>query len=349
VPRVGGAPANVAVGLVRLGVPSAFVGALATDDPFAPMLLDRLATEGVDTRWVTRVSPAQTRLAVVTGPAGQRGFTFYGHPPADSLLRPDDLPAAAIAGAAALYLGALPLTAEPSRSAALRAVDLAVAAGVPVCFDPNPRAQFLAAGPAAREACWQIARAATVLKLSADDLTILGITPTTCLIWHRRRDSACCPAARRAATTGRPRWAGISPPSRCRPLTRPAPATPSWRPSSLAGSRPDSAIRRTTSPSPRPSEPWRRRVTVPPTRSRPQRTSLLSLLARQGITPRARIAALILLEVDLQARGTARSVHTHPRRLLGEPYWAASHPAGSRRHGHNETPGRSPMLQPWVA
>jgi len=176
VPRVGGAPANVAVGLVRLGVPSAFVGALATDDPFAPMLLDRLATEGVDTRWVTRVSPAQTRLAVVTGPAGQRGFTFYGHPPADSLLRPDDLPAAAIAGAAALYLGALPLTAEPSRSAALRAVDLAVAAGVPVCFDPNPRAQFLAAGPAAREACWQIARAATVLKLSADDLTILGIT-----------------------------------------------------------------------------------------------------------------------------------------------------------------------------
>lgn len=176
VPRVGGAPANVAVALARLGVPSAFVGAVAADDPFAPVLLDRLATEGVDTRWVRRVSPAQTRLAVVTGPAGQRGFTFYGHPPADSLLSPDDLPAEAIAGAAALYLGALPLTTEPSRSAALRAVDLAIAAGVPVCFDPNPRPQFLAAGAAAREACWRIARAATVLKLSAADLTILGIT-----------------------------------------------------------------------------------------------------------------------------------------------------------------------------
>lgn len=176
VPRVGGAPANVAVALARLGVPAAFVGVLAADDPFTPLLRDRLATEGVDTRWVTIGAPAQTRLAVVTGPADQRRFTFYGHPPADSLLRPDDIRPDAIAGAAALYVGALPLTAEPSRAAALRAVDLAVAAGVPVCFDPNPRQQFLDAGPAARDACWQIARAATVLKLSSHDLAVLGLS-----------------------------------------------------------------------------------------------------------------------------------------------------------------------------
>lgn len=176
VPRVGGAPANVAVGLSRLRTPAVFAGVVA-DDAFGPWLRDRLAAEGVDTRLVRMRPATQTRLAVVLGPTGARTFSFYGHPAADTLLEPEDIAPEAVAGAAALYLGALPLTADPSRSAALHVVDLAVAAGVPICFDPNPRPQFLDAGDAALDACLRIARVATVLKFSAHDLDLLGQTP----------------------------------------------------------------------------------------------------------------------------------------------------------------------------
>ncbi len=44
----GGAPANVAVGLQKLGVPTAFIG-MVGDDPFGDHLRDVLKSEGVDT------------------------------------------------------------------------------------------------------------------------------------------------------------------------------------------------------------------------------------------------------------------------------------------------------------
>ena len=43
----GGAPANVAVGLTRLGVPSAFMGMMG-EDGFGRFLVDTLAQDGVD-------------------------------------------------------------------------------------------------------------------------------------------------------------------------------------------------------------------------------------------------------------------------------------------------------------
>lgn len=175
-PRIGGAPANVAVALTRLSVRSAFVGAVA-DDPFGPGLLERLNAEGVDVALAPLIPGPQTRLAVVTGPADRRIFTFYGHPPADSLITADHLSPDAVAESAAVYLGSLPLTLEPSRSAALALVDAAHALGVPVCFDPNPRSRMIAGNPC-REAILRVARKATLLKLSVHDLDLLGLTPS---------------------------------------------------------------------------------------------------------------------------------------------------------------------------
>jgi sugar/nucleoside kinase (ribokinase family) len=49
----GGAPANVAVGISRLGHKSAFVGSVG-DDPFGDMLKSFLEYEGVDTKWLVK-------------------------------------------------------------------------------------------------------------------------------------------------------------------------------------------------------------------------------------------------------------------------------------------------------
>src|SRR5690606_2710260 len=85
----GGAPANVAVGASRLGVPAAFLGKVG-DDPFGRHLAQVLEREGVDASGVRFDQEARTALAFVSlGEGGERDFVFYRNPSADMRYRPD--------------------------------------------------------------------------------------------------------------------------------------------------------------------------------------------------------------------------------------------------------------------
>ena len=89
IPHAGGAPANVAVAVARLGDASAFVGMFG-QDVFGDLLLRGLADAGVDTRHTRRTDAANTALAFVTHDArGERSFSFYRPPSADLLFRDD--------------------------------------------------------------------------------------------------------------------------------------------------------------------------------------------------------------------------------------------------------------------
>src|SRR5579863_588364 len=80
--ELGGAPANVATGLARLGVKAAVVGGVGRDR-FGDALLEHLAADGVDTRFVVRL-PNRTGLTFVTRDArGEPDFLFYRHQSAD--------------------------------------------------------------------------------------------------------------------------------------------------------------------------------------------------------------------------------------------------------------------------
>src|ERR1700690_3978090 len=61
----GGAPANVAVGLAKLGTRSAFVGKVGAD-PFGKFLRAELARYGVDTAGMSFDNEHKTRLAFVS-------------------------------------------------------------------------------------------------------------------------------------------------------------------------------------------------------------------------------------------------------------------------------------------
>lgn len=61
----GGAPGNVAVGLARLGVKSAFMGKVG-DDAFGHFLADTLAEAGVDVGPLRFSTEARTALAFVS-------------------------------------------------------------------------------------------------------------------------------------------------------------------------------------------------------------------------------------------------------------------------------------------
>jgi fructokinase len=169
--RPGGAPANVAVALARLGVPAAFCGAVG-DDPFGVRLRNELAKNDVDTACLTTITGANTTLAFAWKDAQGDGF-FRILRMADLQLDDAQIDAATIADRAAIVLGSVGLTDEPSRSAIHRAVRQAAKANVPIIFDVNIRASLWESAEAARVACHPILDRATILKLSIDDARFL--------------------------------------------------------------------------------------------------------------------------------------------------------------------------------
>lgn len=88
----GGAPANVAVGVARLGGNSGFIGRVG-DDPFGHFMRQTLCQENVDISHLS-LDPAQRTSTVVVAldEHGERTFTFMVRPSADLFLQPDDLP-----------------------------------------------------------------------------------------------------------------------------------------------------------------------------------------------------------------------------------------------------------------
>ena len=174
----GGAPANVAVGMARLGVDTGFLGKVG-DDPFGRWLAGVLADEGVDVSQLHFDDGARTALAFVSLTAeGDRDFTFYRNPSADQLHRPDEIDADRVAEAAILHHGSISLIQEPSRSATLAAVDAARAAGRLVSYDPNLRLPLWRDASAARAGILDVWELANVIKISVEELEFLTGSPS---------------------------------------------------------------------------------------------------------------------------------------------------------------------------
>jgi fructokinase len=169
----GGAPANVAVAVVRLGGPAAFVGMLG-EDMFGDFLLHELQAAGVDTGSVVRTDTAKTALAFVSLDAhGERRFSFYRPPAADLLFRPEHFAPDCFRSAAIFHACSNSLTEEAIAAATLEGMQRARGAGVLVSFDLNLRPNLWRAGEDPRPRIWQALQAAHLVKLSAVELAFL--------------------------------------------------------------------------------------------------------------------------------------------------------------------------------
>jgi fructokinase len=177
VARPGGAPANAAVALARLGLPSAFCGA-AGGDPFGARLVAELTAAGVDSSRLRQSTSEPTTLAFAWKDSRGDGH-FWLLRGADASLAPEDAERAGISGLAALVVGSVSLSAQPSRGAIERAVDLAQQANVPVFFDVNLRPTLWTDLGQARSICEHVAGQCRVVKLSLDDARGLLGTDTT--------------------------------------------------------------------------------------------------------------------------------------------------------------------------
>jgi fructokinase len=175
VPHPGGAPANVAVAVARLGGDVAFAGMLGRD-MFADMLLRDLADAGVDTGLVRRTDAANTALAFVALDAdGERSFSFYRPPAADLLFRDSDFDDRTLAAAAIFHAGSCSLTEPGIADTTLSGMRRARAGGALVSFDMNLRPALWPrdADPAPR--LWAALELADLVKLSAEEFAFLAV------------------------------------------------------------------------------------------------------------------------------------------------------------------------------
>jgi fructokinase len=138
-PKPGGACANVAVGVSRLGKRSAFIGKVG-DDPFGFSLISILKENGVETRGMKVDDRVRTSLAFIAMPdENSAEFIFYRNPGADLCLRSDELDPTLFETAKAFHCGSLSLVEEPARTAQYAAVEHARNAGAFISFDVNHR------------------------------------------------------------------------------------------------------------------------------------------------------------------------------------------------------------------
>ena len=173
-PYAGGAPANVAVALARLGTPVAFVGMLA-QDAFGDLLLEGLTQAGVATHLLRRTAEANTALAFVTlDHKGERRFSFYRPPAADLLFRREHFQRDAFINAAAFHVCSNSLTDPACADATLEGVRLARACGALVSVDVNYRAGLWPTHADARPRIWSLLREADLVKLSGSEMRYLA-------------------------------------------------------------------------------------------------------------------------------------------------------------------------------
>jgi fructokinase len=183
----GGSPANVAIGLARLGVPVRFAARLA-DDGFGRRLRAHLAANGVDLSVAIRAHEP-TSLAVVH--VDQRGgveYDFRVQAAADWQWTDAELAGIPLERVVALHTGSLAAALLPGAEPIERLVQRSRASAT-ISYDPNCRPALMGPRIEVADRVKRLVRLADVVKASAEDLAWLapGRAPAdVAAAWLRR-------------------------------------------------------------------------------------------------------------------------------------------------------------------
>ncbi|KDB49992.1 aminoimidazole riboside kinase, partial [Glaesserella parasuis] len=169
----GGAPANVAVGVSRLGGEAGFIGRVG-NDPLGKFMQQTLQAEKVSTEQMI-LDPQQRTSTVIVGlDQGERSFTFMVNPSADQFLEVNDLPN--FQQGEWLHCCSIALINDPSRSTTIEAIRRVKQAGGLVSFDPNLRESLWSSLDEMKKVVNSVVAMADVLKFSEEELILLTNT-----------------------------------------------------------------------------------------------------------------------------------------------------------------------------
>ncbi|MEG9533206.1 aminoimidazole riboside kinase [Mannheimia indoligenes] len=169
----GGAPANVAVGVSRLGVEAGFIGRVG-NDPLGKFMREVLQAENVSVENMILDDNHRTSTVVVGLDNGERSFTFMVNPSADQFLEIGDLPE--FSQGDFLHCCSIALINDPSRSTTIEAICRVKQAGGYVSFDPNLRESLWKSLDEMKSVVNSVVSMADILKFSEEELTLLTDT-----------------------------------------------------------------------------------------------------------------------------------------------------------------------------
>ena len=138
---LGGSPANIAVGLARLGKKCGFF-ARVSDDQFGTFVTDFFDKEGIDTSRIKRCTGGEKIGLTFTEIKSETesSIVMYRNEAADLKLECEDIDEEYIKEGAAVLISGVALAESPSREAALKAMHLAKKNNIPVIFVLDYRA-----------------------------------------------------------------------------------------------------------------------------------------------------------------------------------------------------------------
>ncbi len=175
-PMPGGAPANVAVGIARLGGKSGLLG-MVGDDAWGHMLAHTLQTNGVETSGLYFTNEGKTAITFVSlDEDGERDFLFYGKAAADNFYAPHNLHLPLLHQASILHICSNSLIAPQPRAATHQAIGFAHEHHIRISYDPNIRTSFWQDEATARTYALEVWQQASLIKVSDDELRFLSKT-----------------------------------------------------------------------------------------------------------------------------------------------------------------------------
>jgi fructokinase len=165
----GGAPANVATGLARLGLRVAFRGVVG-DDPFGRLLARRLGAEGVTCAFrFARERPTGLWFVALDARGERSFFSPNARFSADKLVAPADVDRALLARSRWLHCGSSAHLLPEGQAALRAAVAAARELGVLVSFDPNVRLHLWDDLAPLRALCADVLPGCALAKVADDE------------------------------------------------------------------------------------------------------------------------------------------------------------------------------------
>lgn len=169
----GGAPANVAVQVSKLGQQAYYIAKVG-NDAFGDYLIQSLKDEGVNTDSIVKDDKHSTPLAFVSFQEnGEREFSFFRKTSADLYLSSDDVKEIVFEKNDIFNFGSVALSSKSSKEAHLKLIKEARGKDVIVSFDPNLRFNLWDDLNELYETVNEFLNYADIVKISDDELSFI--------------------------------------------------------------------------------------------------------------------------------------------------------------------------------
>lgn len=177
VKNAGGAPANVCVQAVKFGQKGVYLTKVGNDG-FGDFLIETLAKEGVDTRYISKSNQYDTSLAFVSFKEdGEREFSFYRKMAADLYISKEDFQTVEFQKNDILEFGSVALKTIESRQTHKDLIQKAKAAKAYIAFDPNLRFNLWEDLEELRTIVQEFIPYADIMKIGSDELEFIYSEP----------------------------------------------------------------------------------------------------------------------------------------------------------------------------